>query len=85
MSERIAAAALRKGELIFSIPPPARHHTIFWAMDPLEIRAVHFEQGFTTSTGRFVDRNEACAIARRQNQILIKTGPDNELFSEDVW
>lgn len=85
MTERIVAAALRKDELIFSIPPPARHHTIFWAMAPLEIMPLHFEQGFVTNTGRFVARNEACSIAREANQILVKTGPDYELFSEDVW
>jgi hypothetical protein len=85
MTETIVAAALRKDELIFSIPPPARHHTIFWAMAPLYIEPINFDQGFVTSTGRFVARNEACSIAREAKQILIKTGPEYELFSEDVW
>jgi hypothetical protein len=42
-------------------------------------------QGFITNTGRFVDRFEAFLIAEAAQQIKIKPGPANELFSEDVW
>ncbi len=83
--EKIAAAALRKGELILSIPPPARHHTIFWAADALGYPQMHYEQGFTTTTGRFVDREEGCSIAIAAGQIKEKTGPADILFSECMW
>lgn len=91
--ERIAAAAiLVKGE-VWTLPPPARHHVLIHAWS-----SAHFkngarpsipddhEQGFVTSTGRFVDRYEARKIAEATGQLLphaIRGRP--QLFSEDVW
>lgn len=88
--EIIVAAACLVEKLIVSIPRPARHHhilkAIFDATGKRRLSCVAPEhQGFLTSTGRFVDRKEACVIARANNQILTKTGPDDILFSEDLW
>ena len=43
------------------------------------------DQGFMTDKGRFVDRLEACKIAKSAGQIINKTGPEDDLFSEDLW
>ena len=40
-------------------------------------------QGFLTSTGRFVDRHHAATIARRSGQLPSDVGRD--LFSEDLY
>lgn len=92
----IVAAACRKGELIISMPRPARHHHILHAyhdlLDPdfkidadsdLHIRG--HEQGFLTSTGHYVDRVDGLAIAKFHNQIKEKQGNPTILFSEDMW
>jgi hypothetical protein len=45
-------------------------------------------QGFLTSTGRFVDREEAKHIARATGQYRHREGRSadwHELYSEDVW
>ena len=86
MSETIEGVAIKYGRFIVSSPRPLRHHDILHAVRnagmPQEPRPV---QGFMTSTGRFVDRAEACRIARTAEQIKTKTGPSDVLFSEDVW
>lgn len=45
------------------------------------------EQGFIDQWGKFMNREEALAVAMAANQILIKTGGANseELFSEDLY
>ncbi len=91
MSERIISAAVRIGEMIFSLPPPARHHDVLHNMAENIIRTGQdptWEQGFVTSSGRFVDRRQGCFIARNAGQLDLvrpKTGPAWELFSEDLW
>lgn len=96
MTERIAAAAIQAGELTLSQRPPGRHHTILRSMEGLGIPASHArnaEQGFVTSTGRFVDRREGMHIARAAGQLIPRAGgymageisTGDELFSEDVW
>lgn len=87
MSERIAGAAILIGDLVITMPPPARHHTILHEMDrqgldPLQ--GIPDRQGFVTDTGRFVRRTDAAAIAIKAGQITeTRWGP--ELFSEDLW
>lgn len=85
MRERIDCAAVRlsTGEVL-SLPRPARHHQVLrsgsraWEDD--------HEQGFTTTAGRFVGREEALRIARRQGQIVHRCGGDHiRLFSENLW
>ena len=82
-AEFIVSAAIRAGNLTCSIQAPARHHDIIRAMAQAGVRApVGGQQGFITSHGRFVDRNEAAAVASvaGQTQRLLAN-----LHSEDVW
>lgn len=87
MSLRIVAAALKRGSLIFSSPPPARHHTLLHEVDRLfgdkhEIFGPG-EQGFLGSDGQFYGRISAKALARDAGQV--GTTMSDELFSEDLW
>lgn len=90
--ERIVAAAVQYDGLTFSKAPPARHAHIVRSMHEIgllgdvgltELR----EEGFLTSLGRYVNREEACIIARAAGQLehRTKTGPAHALFSEDLW
>jgi hypothetical protein len=87
MSERIISAAIHLGGLVLSLPSPARHHTLInSAAQKLEMKPpILGIQGFLTSTGRFVNRKEACFIATEAGQIMVKTGSTDELYSEDLW
>lgn len=90
MGERIVAAAIYHGATI-SLPPPARHHTILHSMVlVMNIRGADIppeNQGFLTSTGRFVNRTEGFYIASREKQIIRTSGNSGEptLYSEDMW
>lgn len=42
------------------------------------------DEGFLTSTGRFVDRKQAAKIAGEAGQLIVKYVPD-ELRSEDLY
>lgn len=86
MMEKIAAAAMQKGALIVSLPRPSRHGDIIkHIVTDLDMEDTHdFEQGFTTSSGRYVDRIEGAAIAIAAGQITELKWPPN-LFSEDLW
>jgi hypothetical protein len=87
MSETITMAAIldRFGLPVF-LPAPARHHDVIrWLVDRGDPTPITGKQGFMTSANRFVDRVEACRIARDAEQIRTKHGPDNQLFSEDLW
>jgi hypothetical protein len=89
--ERIHVAAIKHADgTVYAVPRPGRHHTVIAYMSeqgkPYNCRnEERHEQGFVTSVGRFVDREEACRIARAAGQILQKTGGRDTLYSEDVW
>jgi hypothetical protein len=87
MTEIIVAAAIRFGELIISAPPPARHHTLLHGMFDLlgSPKLVPFDQGFVTSTGRFVEREKGLQIAIAAKQTDKGKYRSDELFSEDLW
>lgn len=88
MTERIIAAACRIGRTIASMPAPARHHDVMYALDACEkgLGLVHpNHQGFLTSTGRFVMRFEAWDIAKAADQIRGKPPVPGTLYSEDLW
>ena len=85
----IRAAAILVNGRVYEVPQPQRHHdciALYLERNAGEscIPAKHI-QGFVTTTGQFVDRRQAVAIAKRANQIKIKTGPPDQLFSEDLW
>ena len=87
--ETIEKAAIQIGDVVWSVKRPGRHHDVvahFLRERPMHntIPTNHV-QGFVTSTGRFVGREEACVIASIAGQITEKTQPADQLFSEDVW
>lgn len=83
----IVCAAMTDGDVIIPSPrhydPTARElvFRITGKRKPLS-NAV---QGFIDQRGKFWTRGEACVIARDNGQIKKKTGPENELFSEDIY
>lgn len=86
--EMIVRAAIQYNGTIYSLPAPARHHNVMTLMlnDNMPSEAMALQnQGFVTSTGRFVDRYEGCRIARAAGQLWRRPTPDDMLTSEDVW
>lgn len=89
-SETIVRSAIlhRTDGLPVSLPHPARH---FHLLNALRASGCHCligpeDQGFITSTGRFVDRTEARVIAVAAGQVNTEeTYQPHHLFSEDVW
>lgn len=79
--EIIVAVAIKtkEGEILVS-----RHsHSELIVMFPDKFKDA--EQGFLTSKCRFVDREEAFKIADYRNQIVVKHGMPDELYSEDIF
>lgn len=75
-------------KLIVTSPPPARHHTLLHTTWDMVDAALAFEdQGFITSTGRYVEREEALKIALASGQPMIDHPSRHAkwLFSEDLW
>jgi hypothetical protein len=71
---------------IWTLPRPARHHTVIAAMvEAGEKTPIRGEQGFILSDGRFAPRKAALRIAKKANQIKKKCGCEGLLFSEDIW
>ncbi len=70
--------------LVFEVPRPLRHDAaILAATAALRLdRIGEHEQGFVTSTGRFVDREEAGRIAHHAHQT---TSPRTCLTTENLW
>lgn len=83
---RIVAVAMREGDLVISMPQPARHHTVLHEMDKLGMSPFvqPINQGFLTSNGRFVEREPAVEIAKAAGQITEPRWPPL-LYSEDLW
>lgn len=86
MVEIISAAVEYQG-LIFSAPRPMRHHHIVHAMYNMGLpKAAQRVQGFLTSDGRFVDRQEGVRIALAAGQVEPgKLHLPEKLLSEDLW
>lgn len=82
-AETIVAAACCYQELIYSVPAPGRHHNILFLLPAPERHLC--EQGFLTSTGRFVPRIPARDIAYMAGQLTKESLHSRELFSEDLW
>ncbi len=45
----------------------------------------YWDQGFIDNKGMFQSRKEALEIAKAANQLIRKTQPEDELFSEDLY
>lgn len=84
--ETIVAAACRVGHLTTSLPAPKRHGDIMRSIGAVGFNYIvgPDEQGFLTSTGRFVGRFEAADIAIASKQIKQLAHPP-QLYSEDLW
>lgn len=91
MEESITTAAIRVDGEVWTLPRPARHHVLIMAWCWAHYNPEHggnigrHEQGFMTSTGRFVDREEAARIATEQGQLKNSDEPCDILTSEDLW
>tara|TARA_R110000851_G_C13102466_1_gene568901 strand:- start:32224 stop:32493 length:270 start_codon:yes stop_codon:yes gene_type:complete len=85
---RIVAAALKRGDLVYSSPPPARHHTLLHEVDrqfgDKHLPFTPDEQGFLGSDGLFYGREAAARIAVLSEQ-CIEPQYGRQLFSEDLW
>jgi len=92
--ETIVAAAVLYLGVVYSLPPPARHHTImhdiwdkFHGVGEVPVIPAG-AQGFLTSTGRFVNRRRALRIVKAAGQPQIDHPALNvggRLYSEDLW
>lgn len=88
MPEEIACVAIKYPDIgTLALPAPARHHHVMWTRLFVDGKKTGGEatQGFLTTHGRFVDRAEGLRIAKANDQIVVKHGNPNELYSEDMW
>lgn len=85
--ETIERAAIRRYSTVWSVPRPGRHHDViaFMAEQGVDALGDYSTQGFTTSEGRFVERDEAMKIAKAAKQLIAAPHVPHALFSEDVW
>lgn len=82
----IKAAAILQDGVIYSVPAPGRHHHVMMNMLSMGIYADHTHiQGFVDDRGLFLNRADALMVATAYGQLIRKTAPDYELFSEDLW
>lgn len=64
----------------------AANDELSWTLNRQEIHKLKDTQGFVTSQGRFVDREEAMVIARSMNQIKDESQiRGKKLYSEDLY
>ena len=87
MQERIVCAAIHNPEDKDMAGQPLiycglRHPNILWQSKKVSRNPHH--QGFLTSTGRFVSREEAFRIALDNNQVIGKV-IGNKLYSENLY
>lgn len=85
---KIVAVAIRFPEGgVLTMDRPARHVDLLREADKvcLEDASLRAEQGFLTSRGQYVDRQEAARIALEAGQIERLRFNKHELFSEDLW
>lgn len=86
MTERIISVAISAFGIIASLPAPARHGDVLrklWEFNQTVVVGAD-RQGFLTSTGRYVNRRDAAAIALAAGQVdRLTAAPD--LYSEDLW
>ena len=80
--ERITGVALWFEGEFYSLPQPARHGDLIAQVHAKHGRSRGTQQGFITSTERFVSRAEAARIAYAAKQIPEAV---SHLYSEDVW
>ena len=91
VNETIAVAAIRQDGKVYSVPRPGRHHDVIRLIAEETGEVVDGDQGFVTSTGRFVDRWKGFQIAKTAHQLNAaelkrrKAREFDQLYSEDIW
>lgn len=81
----IECAAIKHLNKVYSLPKPNRHHNIIqFIFETNGYYEQNSVQGFLTTDGKFVDREEAMIIAKDNNQVK-ETIMLTKLFSEDLW
>lgn len=95
MSERILCAAIHVQDGVPRVHQPVqtgfivgghRHHNCLEAVAATVERSVRKHQGFLTTRGRYVGREEALRIAISTGQVVEgETHKPDELFSEDLY
>lgn len=91
----IKQAAIMFDGQIWTLPRPARHHHIIWAMnnvldgmtpDARSIVPARGVQGFISESGQFIGREISFQLAKRYDLFIRDKpcGPPN-LYSEDLW
>lgn len=88
------AAVLRDGE-VWTLPRPARHHHILWAMHDVDHNSNPSQrpslieergtQGFIADDGTFLGRQQAARQAELCGQLKNGLQAPPNLFSEDLW
>lgn len=84
MKESIDCAAIRDRGTIYFLPRPNRHWKILnvlWG-NGVKTKDGPDEQGFLTTTGRYVNRREGLEIAREAGQLIRESW---QLHTEDLW
>lgn len=87
--ETIVGVAAKAYGKLYQLPKPNRHHHLLDIMYKEKNEAFQVaadEEGFITSTGRYVNREEGLVIAEKANQVIAERHrPGSELYSESVW
>lgn len=77
----IVVCALRHANIIAICKSLTGKRTVNIAKDG----AGDFEHGFLTSKNRFLNRKEAMELAKKNNQLIDRSGGGEHLFSEDIY
>lgn len=86
MQECITGVGIVVDGKLYQLHKPNRHHHCIKVVYDIQKKQVVTEsQGFITSTGRYVLREEALEIAKKANQLLERHDHPTQLFSESVW
>ena len=83
--ETIEGVAIIQDGVLYQMPKPKRHHHLIEHIFKETGKTVYGEQGFITSTKRFVTRTEGLEVAKKANQLLPRHSHEYHLFSESVW
>lgn len=88
--ETVLYAAIKHSDgRVFAVSRPGRHGHVQQLMEMLNSATpedcVGERQGFITSMGSWVPREEALKLARINEQIIVKHPSERELYSEDMW
>ena len=88
MSETIDRAAIHYDEIVYSVPRPGRHGDVIKLMRGAGLPRITvnlLNQGFTTHSGVFVNREAAYIIAKDSGQLRGDGSFPGTLFTEDLW